>query len=62
MLSLSCFILIVILMFSKGTFSFQKGPALPEDLQLVRAANNSWGVPAAAQLLLEASVATPAQG
>lgn len=47
-------------MLAKGTFSFQKGPVVPEDLELIRAANNSWGAAAAAQLLLEAKVATPA--
>lgn len=58
-LSSSWFALTGMLMLAKGTFSFQKGPeAVPEDLELIRAANNSWGAAGAAQLLLDT---TPAQ-
>lgn len=57
MLSLSWFTLIGILMLTEGTFSFQKGPVVPEDLELIRAANNSWGAAGGAQLLLEATAA-----
>lgn len=48
MLSLSCFALIGILMLSKGTLSFQRGPVVPEDLELIRAGNHSWGAAGAA--------------
>lgn len=49
-------------MHAKGTFSFQKGAIVSEDLKLITAVNNSLGAPGAAAAqapALEASVASP---
>lgn len=49
-------------MHAKGTFSFQKGTIVSEELKLITAVNNSSGAPGAAAAqapALEASVASP---